>query len=74
MSASEDVYQAAQDVVTATKGSLTVALNTFVTNFVGWPFVVAPGYIVNGVGERTEATQPLQRRTGLMRALFLLTA
>ena len=55
MDASQEVHQSAQGVIAAPSASLAVALNTFVGTFVGWPFRASPGFLVDDVGNRTDA-------------------
>ena len=55
MDASQEVHQAAQEVIAAPPASLVDALNTFVRTFVGWPFTAAPGFVVDDDGSRTDA-------------------
>ena len=48
MDLSQTVHDAAQEVLAAPAPSLIEHLNTFVSQFIGWPFMVSPGFVVDG--------------------------
>ena len=63
MDPSRDVHDAAQEVLAAPASSLIERLNTFVTRFVGWPFTVSAGFVVDG-----------ERRTDIFACVIHITA
>lgn len=54
MDASQGVNQSAQQFIAAPPAALADALNTLVGTFVGWPFTVAPGFVVDEGGNRSD--------------------
>lgn len=55
MNLSQEVRKVADEVVFAPASGLADALNRFIGRFVGWPFKVAPGFVWDHDGNRTEA-------------------
>ena len=55
MEPSQQVYDAGQEVASASAPTLAEVLNRALGRFVGWPFTAAPGYVVDQDGTRTEA-------------------
>jgi hypothetical protein len=47
MDPSRDVHDAAQEVLAAPASTLTETFNEFIAKFVGWPFKVSAGFVVD---------------------------
>jgi hypothetical protein len=71
---SRDVHDAAQEVVATPASSLADSLNKFIAKFVGWPFTVSTGFIVDGenrtdtfacVIHTTQRLKPVREADGL---------
>jgi len=54
MNISQEVHAAAQQVINAPSSSLVDALNIFIGKFVGWPYSVAAGKIIDVTGSQTD--------------------